>query len=632
MLGAKDLRGTALAAGVLLSAVLAALSLEGGGPLLLNLGAGDEPYARGFRPGWERDGLTGAGATMFHWTQDGARLEFPVVVLSGEPRLRLRLARFSDTPAEVTLLQAGRVIERWTQLSRGWRVRSFDLGPLRGPLSLQFRSESKDGLGVALDWAEVSGVSRLRPREGGSARLLLALLGVPLLLLPVLGGRPAAGLAIALFASFAAGLRFDRLGAIEALARGAPAAFVVAGLLSLIVLGLRRAWTDARLSRAGAGVALLVALLAVLLLEHPFFFYPDVTTHTRFLVAVRDDPFLLWDPSEYQPSSGTWAVREVAGRRFSFPYSPAFHALALPIAWVLGEEAALRATAAVALGTSLLLVQVLARAARLSEAFAMVAQALLALWPVTLSRLSLALYPTLLGQAMDLLLLVHLVRRYPHMSGARDAASAFVFLLLAQIAYTGSVFNTALVVGLFSAVELVVGDRERVRRLLAAYAASAFAVLALQYSSFLVVFVREILPLIASGPTAAAAPWPLEAVGRFALFYDGVAPALAVLGSLALWETGAPRHVRRLLCCVCGAASLLLAGRYLVPPLLRDVKEMELLAPTLAVLAAAGQERLWRSGRLARVLAALAALALLRWGILSAVSTCAARLLAVGRP
>jgi len=630
VLGAKDLRGAALALGVVLSALLAIASLTIDRPLLLNLGAGDAPYARGFRPDWERDGLTGAGATMFHWTLDGARLEFPVTVYAGEPVLRLRLARFSDTPAEITLLQGGRVVERYTQAPRGWSVRSFDLGPVRGPLSLQFRSESADGLGIALDWAEVKGAARILPREHGLMRVLLVLLGVPLLLVPVLGARAACACAMALSLAFAGGLHLDRLGALEAFARGAPQALAVAALLSLIVLALRRAWPDASLSRPAALLALVGALGAVLLLAHPFFYYPDVQSHTRFLAAVRDDPFLLWDPSEYQESSGSWGMREVAGRRVAFPYSPAFHALALPFAWILGDEAALDAVVCVALGASLLLVHVLARAAGLREAFGLAAQGLMALWPVTLSRVSLTLYPTLLGQAMDLLLLVHLARRYPHMSGARDAASAFLFLLLAQLAYSGSLFNTALVVGLFVLGEVVAGERPSARRLLGAYLASAVVVFALQYTRFLPVFVREILPHAARGVTPLDTPAPIQALKRFWLFYDGVAPALALLGAFAL--AAAPRHVRRLLVSVLAAASVLLVGRYWLPGLLRDVKEIELLAASLAVLAAAGLERLWRGGWAARALLALAALALLRFGILSAVSTCAPRLMAVGGP
>ena len=70
-------------------------------PLLVNLGAGDDAFARGFRE-WERDGLRGSGETMFRWTLDGALVELPLRVVSGSLTARLRLARFTDRPADIT--------------------------------------------------------------------------------------------------------------------------------------------------------------------------------------------------------------------------------------------------------------------------------------------------------------------------------------------------------------------------------------------------------------------------------------------------------------------------------------------------------------------------------------------------
>src|SRR5262245_18440972 len=88
-------------------------ALERDAPLSLNLGAGDGPYARGFRGGWERGGTTQAGATMFHWTEDGSRLEFPVVVERVRQRARMLLARFAAGEAEITLLAGADAVERW---------------------------------------------------------------------------------------------------------------------------------------------------------------------------------------------------------------------------------------------------------------------------------------------------------------------------------------------------------------------------------------------------------------------------------------------------------------------------------------------------------------------------------------
>jgi hypothetical protein len=119
-------------------------------PLFVNLGAGDAAFAHGFRADWERDGLRGGGETMFHWTEDGARLGVPVQVLSGRPVARLRLARFAPNEAQITLLSGERVIDRWTQPPRGWDIREVTLGAVHGPIALQFRSEASgnDPLGV----------------------------------------------------------------------------------------------------------------------------------------------------------------------------------------------------------------------------------------------------------------------------------------------------------------------------------------------------------------------------------------------------------------------------------------------------------------------------------------------------
>jgi hypothetical protein len=597
--------------------------------VLLNLGAGDQPYARGFRPGWERDGLGGAGETMFHWTLDGARLEFPVEALAGHAELRLRLARFSDTPAEITLLQAGRIVERWTQMPRGWSVRSFEFGPVAGPLSLQFRSESPDGLGLALDWAEIRGDLRLRLPWASLGRLALLVVGVGCLSASVLGARGAAVLAMALLLGLAAGLRADRLGALQAAVGGMPAALAVAATLAGLILLLRRAWPDAPHGRAASAPALLGALVAVLLLSHPFFFYPDVATHARFLAAIREDPYLLWDAGDYQQRTGTWAMREISGQKLALPYSAAFHAVAWPYARLLGNEAALKVVAAGALGFSLLLVHVLARAAGVSRGGALAAQLIFASWPVSWSRLSLALFPTLLGQATELLLVVHLARRFPELAGARDAAWAFGFLFLAQLAYSGSLFNVALVVGLFGLWGAASGDGSRARRLLAAYLMALLAVVALQYWRFLPLLFGTRMPRALWATPLADGADLRAALERFLLFYDGFGPALAALG-VVLVARG-PRHVARLLCVVIVAGGLLLLGRYGLPVLLRDAKEIELLAPTLAVLAAAGLELLARRGGTRLVLSGLLVLGLLRFSLASSIGFYAARFVAVGR-
>src|SRR5688572_6567322 len=159
-------------------AVLALFSLRAT-PLFVNLGPGDAPFTHGFRDGWERDGPRGEGATAFHWTEDGAWLRFPVVV-DGPVRARLRHARFTRTPAEVTVLGEGRTVATWTQHARGFRLRKLDLGTWQGPVALQFRTEGEEQpLGVALDWFQLEDVRGARPTGDVLARVLVLLVGVP---------------------------------------------------------------------------------------------------------------------------------------------------------------------------------------------------------------------------------------------------------------------------------------------------------------------------------------------------------------------------------------------------------------------------------------------------------------------
>lgn len=490
---------------LLLLGVLAA-ALRRPEPLLVNLGAGDEPFARGFRGGWERDGLRGSGETQFRWTLDGARLQLPFTATAARAQARLRVARFAAAPAEVTVLEGERVVARWSQPPRGWRVETVDLGALHGPLLLQFRSQSADGsdLGVALDWVELRGIESLRPSGTVMAGLLALLVGIPLLA-GLVAGRPDPALwtGAALAALATAAVALDRLGGLLALATAGPPLLLVLGLLAVLAMGLARAWPEQLQPWRGAyAVSAVFAMVALSALSHPFFHYPDVDTHARFVAALRDDPALLFDASDYQARTGAW-TREVAGQRVAFPYSPVFHLLALPLAALWDDVRAVKALAVLAAAATVLLAHALARGVGLAPGVARGAQALLALLPVTASRLTLALYPALLGQALEAVLLVHLMRRLSHLVGARDAAAAFGILLLTQIAYTGSLINAAALVAALAAVDAFRGEWRRAARLLGAWALAAGLVVAVLYVPFLPVLWRQVLPHLHAAPAEA---------------------------------------------------------------------------------------------------------------------------------
>jgi hypothetical protein len=614
-----------LAALCLLAAAVLVLALERDTLLFLNLGPGDDPFTRGFRNGWERDGTLQSGETLFRWTEDGARLELPVVLAGTSHALvRLRMARFLDTPVEMNVFAGERLVDHWTQAPRGWVVRSIDLGAASGPLQLRFRStapDPQDPLGVALDWVEVSGAGRLWPRGELVPGLLMLFCGLPLLCALVLG--PRAGLvgSILVFGMGAAVVSLDRLGGLVALSRAGFSALLCAAVLAAAArLGLR-AMADAALP-----MAIGVASLVLVALSHPGFYYPDVDTHARYVQAIRRDPGLAWNPSTYQEQTGAW-TREIAGVKVAFPYSPAFHLLAWPLAPLAGEVAAVKAVAVLAVGLSLLLVFALASAAALTPGEALLAQAIFALLPVLSSRLSLALYPTLLGQACELLAVLALAR-VADLGFWRLAA----LLALAQAVYTASIFNVAAFVTALAALEAAAGERRRAGRVVLAWMLGALVVGLLLYGRFLPTLWGLVLPHLRESPAAEprAGSSVVAAAGRLTLFYDSIYPVLAVLGAWLLRSR--PASARRPLLATLLGGCALLGLRYVVPTLLRDAKEIEMLAPAVAVTSALALAWLWARGRSGRILACVSALWLLAFGVERAWIAYAERFVAVGLP
>ena len=323
--------------------LLTLAALQRDAPLLLNLGPGDEAFARGLRGGWERDGLLQEGATTFRWSLDGSRLEFPLIVSGENVRARIRLARFVDTPVDVVLKVNGREADRWRQDPSGWTLRETNLGNARGPLQIQLRSEEPEGgegLGIALDWVEVVGLDRATPRVELLPGLALLFVGVPLLIAIVHSLSLGLGAATLLSLIGPVVLGLDKLGGLVALSRsGLP---LVGSVLLLKLAAAAVGWL-ARRRDAGAVssvLPLVFAGLALLALHQPFYYYPDVTSHVHALRSIREEPRLTLDPV-LQKQRGLH-TREVAGRKVVFPYSTGFHLLATPLTGVLEETSALK--------------------------------------------------------------------------------------------------------------------------------------------------------------------------------------------------------------------------------------------------------------------------------------------------
>ncbi len=605
-------------------------------PLFVNVGAGDAPFARGFRDAWERDGLTGSGETMFRWAEDGSRLELPVSVGAGHLTARVRLARFAPRPAEIVVESAGREVDRWVQPPRGWRVREIDLGEAQGPLALTFRAHAEDGdpMAVAVDWVEVAGAGRLRPTGALAGGLALFFLGPPLVVfLIVRSGAVAAGVGAFAAAGAAVAAACDRLGGAWACADAALPLVLVVLALALLGRLMSRAWPDAAAGRAPAvTVPLLLAVAALVAFFHPAYYYPDVDSHARFLQALRANPSLLVDPTQPWERRGD-VTREIGGQKVPIPYAMVFHATAWPLATVLGDVAALKTVAVLSAAALVLLVHPLARAGGLAPPWASVAQVIAALLPVLTSRLSLALYPTLFGETWVVLLLAHLARRLSHLDGARDGAAATTFVLLAEAAYTGSLPMVSAVVLVLTVVELSVGEWRRALRLSGGWAIATAILLATMYIGFLPTLWKGILPHVLQGGVPASVPGAdgalVSAVRRLGIFYDGVFPALALAGLVAFREMPAP--ARRVLASALAAGAGVVVLRYVLATALRDAKDVELLLAPMAVLGAAGLAWLWSRGRAGQAAAVLGLAGGLVWAAVRDVALYAERFLAAGR-
>jgi hypothetical protein len=120
------------------------------------------------------------------------------------------------------------------------------------------------------------------------------------------------------------------------------------------------------------------------------------------------------------------------------------------------------------------------------------------------------------------------------------------------------------------------------------------------------------------------------AANRLGIFYDLVYPLLLLPGLAWLRRTAAP-PARRLVVAALAAGATMALLRYVIPALLRDVKEVEMLAAPVACVAAAGMCWLRSRGRWGPWAAAAAALVAASWGAGRALGLYAEWFFAKGR-
>jgi hypothetical protein len=253
------------------------------------------------------------------------------------------------------------------------------------------------------------------------------------------------------------------------------------------------------------------------------------------------------------------------------------------------------------------------------------AQGLLALLPASASRLSLALFPALLGQAAELSLALALALRLPPTSPAGRVWMALL-LLGTQAAYIGSSLTVPALVGAWALLEGGRRGWREVAGVLLATLAAGVAVVLVLYGAFLPTLLREVLPHAGGGGAPGGGLG--EAGTRLLLFFGPAGLGLGLLGvALLRGAPDGPRSAHRALLL---AGAVLLGMRYLAPALFRDVKEVELLTPPVAIAAAVALHRLGRLGGAGRVAAVAGIGGVVWWGALEAGRVYAGRFLAVG--
>jgi hypothetical protein len=587
----------AFALAALVGVPVAAALIGARGPLTLalNLGPGDGPYVSGFAPRYEIEDRVAT-----HWTGYAPVASLPLEIAGGPVAVSYRLARVLPETAVVDVSLAGRPLDRFTCRGGMFIERRASAGVVgRVPAEIRFRVDSHDrrGLGLNLDWIRVEAGEGSRVRLRAAARVRAAALVAIVFALLRLGGwsvRSSAALTSAPALAATYGLLQDPW-LTHRLLTGVPETVLLAGGLGL-ALG-RALRTRGRVS--GADLRALTALgLAALLVRtvavgHPDFYYPDLRTHARLALTVREAGLdFVRSPSRYIWEHGVWRT-EAYGRTYAFPYTPAFH---LPFAASALEYdrliTAMKLAGAAVSVVPLAMLWALARRIGASPLGA----ALMVAVPTYTSRLSFAFLPSLLGHAVDMALLLWLAGHLDRLREPRGLAAGAALVAASQLAYVSGVINTAVLVAALAAVEASRAGEERVRRaglVLAMGVAGTLVALAVYYRDFLPMALDVVRRAAEGGPTISRYPvrgWLEVAYERTRDFFDGLYPPLALVGFVLLWRTSRARAV---LAAWALAYALLLLGRAKVPDVFLHGHETLLVTPLVCLTAGQALTALW---------------------------------------
>jgi hypothetical protein len=565
-----------------------------GRPVTVDVGPSTGAYGTGFTESEERPPST------FRWTRAQATLELPLQLTGRSPQVVLRAARFVDVPTRIHVSLNGVRAGTFVARPGGHRVYALQSGPVRGPLRLDFLSEDAE-LGVALDWVRVDGARARVPLGAAAPRVLVAGAFVLVLALgwPLARGFAAAGSLALVLAGWAAADPFAFVHVTQRIAL--PGLLLAAG----VAFVLRRV--------PGGRVVALVFLASYLLkgaaLFHPSYFYNDVRNNLRYVLALKDDGRGLLERNRAaQVQVGVAYPRIVAGRKYAFPYSPLFF---LPFTRLPPERVveAIKQVALAAAAAEVVVAFLLARVV-FGPRGGLFAALLAAVLPPLHSRLLLAMWSTVTGHLLDSLAILAAAALSARPTWTAGWPAFFGSVLAALLTYVSSLFNLTAFAGAWAGLE-----RRRAWRILSLWALAVALTVGLLYRGFLAEFVGEILPAALAGGGSGSERLTLAeslgtALARIPLFYGYGFPALAVAG-LVLARRRAEAPVFRVVAAYAVAFATLVALRGFSLGLLKDLKEVELVGPLVALLSGAALDALWDRGRQGRVGAVLVFVGLL---------------------
>ncbi len=587
-------------------------------PVTLDVGPSTGAYLHGFTPSEERPPLT------FRWARKSARLDVPLVI-EGPAVLRLRCARFLDDPATVRVTASGSPVGSFVARPGGFKIHAMAV-ELHGPLRFGFETESAsaEDLGVALDWVRLEGARTRLPRGFLWPHVLvLGVFGLSL----TWGARPfGAWLWSSLAAGSVAGLAaWDPVAVVHLAPRIAVPGLTAAALITLALKRERRVVRSSGVNpsslvvdgplrgRVVAAVFLVAYLVKGVGLFHPSAFYADVRTWARLSQGFAAAQGGLVERG-LETQVRNHHVRFFQGHAYTPPYSPVF---LVPFAWLPQEREVLEdAFKHVALlAAALEVVAVFALGALvLGDRVGFLAALLSAFLPPLFSRLLLAMYPTIVGHLLDMAVVGCAVLVALRPEDRRRTFSLALVTLVALLTYVSSLFTVSGFLLLFALFE------RRVRwRVVAVLGSSLALVVVVVYLPFVLVFLRDLLPLVVRGggsPNPGAGSIGLwGALGRIPLFFGWAYPALSIAG-LFLILRRAPRPAGHALLAYGGTFALLVGLRAFGGDAFKDLKEIEFAGPFAALTTAASLDAATRSGRARCLAAVVTAAGLVAFGLL----------------